>query len=164
MTHPELTAMDVESSPDRPPPRNRMVVAVLSLVGLFVALYLLAHSIGLIPLVCGVGSCEAVQATKWAHVPTPVGQIPVPLIGVAGYVALLGVAIYGLQPDHQDERGPGLILLALATVGVAYSGFLTYLEANVIHAWCMWCVTSASIMALIFLSSLPEPFRSGEAS
>ena len=143
----------------RPPPRNRMVVAVLALVGVFIALYLLAHSIGLIPLICGVGSCETVQSSEWAKVG---GVVPVPLIGVAGYLSLLAVAIVGIQPAHSDSRLPGLLMLGLATMGMAYSGFLTYLEAAVIHAWCVWCVTSASLMTLIFLASLPELARREE--
>ena len=141
-----------ERPPLRPPPRNRMVVAVLSLMGLFVALYLLAHSIGLIPLICGVGSCETVQSSPWAKV----GQVPVPLIGVAGYVSLLVLAILGIQPSRKDSWGIGLLMLGLATGGMAYSAFLTYLEAAVIHAWCVWCVTSTALMTLIFLASLPE--------
>lgn len=150
----------IDASSDRPPPRNRMAVAVLALVGLFVALYLLAHSVGLIPLVCGVGSCETVQASPYARV----SGIPVPLLGVGGYVALLGVALYGLRPDRQGRKGPGLVLFGLGLIGVSYSGYLTYLEANVIHAWCLWCVASACLMTLIFLFSLPELFRSGDAT
>ena len=134
-----------------------MAVAVLSLVGLFVAVYLSAYSAGLIPLICGVGSCETVQASPWAMV----GPIPVPLLGVIGYLSLLGVALFGLQSTQLDSRGPGLVMLALATVGVAYSAFLTYLEAAVINAWCMWCVISAVLMSLIFLASLPELRRRG---
>jgi uncharacterized membrane protein len=129
-----------------------MVVAVLSLMGIFVALYLLAHSVGLIPLICGVGSCSTVQSSQWAKV----GQVPVPLIGVAGYGSLLVLAILGIQPSWHDSRKIGLLMLGLTTVGVAYTAFLTYLEAAVIHAWCVWCVTSAALMTLIFLASLPE--------
>jgi len=140
---------------DRPPPRNRMVVAVLALMGVFVALYLLAHSMGLIPLVCGVWSCDTVQSSQWAKV----GQVPVPLIGVAGYGSLLVLALLGIQPFWKDSRGIGLLMLGLATVGVAYTAFLTYLEAAVIQAWCVWCVTSAVLMTLIFLASLPEVGR-----
>jgi uncharacterized membrane protein len=154
---PTALAADPESPPLRPPPRNRMAVAVFSLVGLLVSLYLAAYSAGLIPLICGVGSCETVQASEWA---TQAG-IPVPVIGIGGYLSLLVVALVGLQPGRQHDRGPGLVLLALATIGVAYSAFLTYLEARVINAWCMWCVTSAIIMALIFLATLPELFRRG---
>ncbi len=150
------TAADPASPPHRPPPRNRMAVAVLSLVGLFIALYLLAYSAGLIPLICGVGSCETVQASQWAKV----GRVPVPLLGVGGYLSLLVVALIGLHPDRQDARWPGLVMLGLATIGVAYSAYLTYLEAAVINAWCMWCVISAVLMTVIFLCSLPE-FRRG---
>jgi uncharacterized membrane protein len=132
-----------------------MVVAVLALIGLFVSLYLLSYSVGLIPLICGVGSCETVQASEWAKV----GPIPVPLLGVGGYLSLLAVAMYGLQPAHAGARGPGLVLFALASIGFAYSGFLTYLEARVINAWCMWCLTSAAIMTLIFFASVPELLR-----
>ena len=158
MTLPAYTAAS-EAPPHRPPPRNRMVVAVLSLVGLFISLYLLAYSVGLIPLLCGVGSCETVQASAWAKQ----GGIPVPLIGVGGYLSLLMASMYGLQPGLQPARGAGLLMFVLAAIGFAYSGFLTYLEARVINAWCMWCVTSAILMTLIFLASLPE-LRRGAAA
>ena len=134
-----------------------MVVAVLAVMGLFVALYLLAYSIGVVPLICGFGSCVTVQASAWATV----GPLPVPLVGVGGYAVLIGVALLGLQPECYGSRGLGLLMLGLATIGVAYSAFLTYLEAVVIRAWCLWCVVSALFMTLIFLASLPE-LRRGE--
>jgi uncharacterized membrane protein len=46
-------------------------------------------------------------------------------------------------------------IFGIAAVGVAFSGWLTYLEALVIHAWCQWCVVSAILITLIFLLSLP---------
>lgn len=144
-----------ERPPLQPPPRNRMVVAVVSLMGVFVALYLLAYSIGLVPLICGVGSCETVQASQWAKV----GPVPVPLIGVAGYGSLLFLALLGIQPSWAESRPVGLVMFGLAAVGAAYTAFLTYLEAAVIHAWCVWCVTSAVLMTFIFLATLPEVGR-----
>ena len=66
-----------------------MVIAVLSMVGLFVALYLMAHNLGLTgPIVCGVGDCGTVQSSVYAKV----GPIPVSAIGVAGYLILLCLA------------------------------------------------------------------------
>ena len=35
-----------------------------------------------------------------------------------------------------------------------FSGWLTYLELFVIHAICVWCVTSAAIITLIFIAAL----------
>ena len=75
---------------------------------------------------------------------------------MAGYIALLALSMAGLQPGR--ERAPliGGLLLAGSGFGVAYSAYLTYLEAFVIHAWCQWCVISAILMTLIFLASLKE--------
>lgn len=141
------------------PPRNRMVVAVLSLVGLFVALYLMAHSLGWTgSLICGIGECATVQSSAWAWV----GPIPVSGIGVAGYAALLGLALVGLRPGMRRSRTVGLVLLAGSGAGVAFSAWLTYLEAFVIRAWCQWCVVSAILITLIFLASLPELRRGRE--
>ena len=54
------------------PPLNRMVIAVLSMVGLFVALYLMAHNLGLTgPIVCGVGDCGTVQSLSLIHISEP---------------------------------------------------------------------------------------------
>lgn len=138
---------------DAPAPVNRMVVAVLSLVGLFVSFYLMAHSFGWTgSLLCGVGDCETVQASRWARV----GPVPVSVIGVVGYAALLALALTGLQQGRRASRAIGALLLSGATAGVAFSAWLTYLEAAVIHAWCQWCVTSAILITLIFLAALPE--------
>ena len=132
---------------------NRMVIAVLSLVGFFVAFYLLSHSLGWTgTLMCGVGDCSAVQASPYAWV----GPIPVSAIGFVGYIVYLGLSVVGIQPGWRSSRSIGVMLLATATIGLAYSAYLTYLEAAVIHAWCQWCVISAILVALIFLAALPE--------
>ena len=138
------------------PPMNRMVIALLALVGLFVALYLWAHNAGLTgPLVCGVGDCGTVQSSPYAKI----GPVPVSAIGVVGYLALMGLSFAGIQPSQRDSRVIGGLLLGGATFGVLFSGYLTYLEAAVINAWCQYCVASAIIMTAIFVATIPEAFR-----
>ncbi len=128
-----------------------MVVATLSLVGLFVALYLSLWSYGFMgELVCTVGGCETVQTSKYAKL----FGVPVAVFGVGGYLALLGVSLLGLQPAWAARREPTIWLALLSGAGVAYSAYLTYLEAFVIHAWCQWCVVSAILMLLIFAAAL----------
>jgi len=39
---------------------------------------------------------------------------------------------------------------------VLFSAWLTYLELGVIHAICIWCVTSAVIVTLILLTSIAD--------
>jgi uncharacterized membrane protein len=131
--------------------RHRQAIALLALVGFFIALYLWLHQIGVGgELKCGTGGCETVQASPWAE---QLG-IPVAFYGVVGYAAILAVALVGLQPAWLGRRGPTLLLAALTSVGVLFSAWLTYLELFVIHAICRWCVTSAVLMAAIWIVSL----------
>ncbi len=131
--------------------RNRQAIAYLALVGFFVALYLWLHQIGVGgELKCGTGGCDTVQASRWAK---QLG-IPVALYGVVGYATILAVALVGLRPAWLGRRGPTLLLAALATGGVLFTAWLTYLELFVIHAVCRWCVASAVIITAIWLVSL----------
>ncbi len=131
--------------------RHRQTIAVLALVGWFIALYLGLHALGIGgELKCGTGGCETVQTSRWAAL---LG-VPVAFYGVAGYAAILAVALVSLQPARLERRGPVLLLAALATGGVLFSGWLSYLELFVIHAICRWCVTSAVLMTAIWLVSL----------
>jgi uncharacterized membrane protein len=127
--------------------RHRQAIALLALAGFFVALYLWLYKIGLAgELKCGTGGCDTVQTSRWAEL---LG-IPVAFYGVVGYAVLLAVALVGVQPAWLGRRGPTLLLAALATAGMAFSAWLTYLELFVIHAICRWCVASAVIMAVIW--------------
>jgi uncharacterized membrane protein len=135
------------------PSVNRMVIAILSVLGLSVSLYMWAYAAGLTgPVLCGIGDCEAVQNSEFSRI----GGVPVAALGVAGYLALLLSALAGLQPGWQTSRKISWLLFGGSLVGLAFSAYLTYLEAFVIYAWCQWCVSSAIIMALAFGASIPE--------
>lgn len=130
---------------------HRMVGAVAALVGLFVSLYLWLWHLGLMgSLACGTGGCEVVQASRYAMF----AGVPVALLGVIGYAAMLGVSLVGLHGRWADSPGPTRLLVALAGIGVLFSAYLTYLEAEVIHAWCRWCVGSAIIVTVIFVTAV----------
>lgn len=135
------------------PPLNRMAMAVLALIGLVIAGYMLLYKLGVLPAVaCGDGACEVVQASPWSVF---LG-VPVPLIGVGGYGLLLGLALAGVQPAFADNRRIGLALFALSAIGLLFSAYLSWVEATLIGAWCRWCIGSAVVAALLFLFSLPE--------
>jgi len=131
---------------------------VLNVIGLGVAAYLTyIHYTGLKGLVCptGGGSCLQVQSSVWSRI----DGIPVALIGLIGYAAIL---VSQLAPEREESR---LATLGLTMVGVGFSAYLTYRELFSIHAICEWCVSSAVIMTLLFigagiryvLAPVPEP-------
>jgi uncharacterized membrane protein len=131
--------------------RHRQAIAVLALAGLFVSLYLWLWKIGRLgALQCGTGGCERVQTSEWAVF---LG-LPVAFYGVVGYAALLATSLVGLQPRFLERREPTIALAAMASLGVAFSAYLTWLELAVIHAWCRWCVGSAVIITGIWVAAL----------
>ena len=129
----------------------KMGAALMSLLGLFVSVYLYLHQIGRIgALACGTGGCETVQTSQWSRI----AGVEVALIGVVGYAALLAVALIALQPSPAARRWPVDLLAALAAGGVLFTVYLTYLELFVIHAICRWCVGSAAIIVSILILAL----------
>lgn len=126
---------------------RRMAVAVLSLVGLFIALYLYLYKIGKIgTLACGTGGCETVQLSPQSRF---LG-VEVALIGVIGYLALLVLAMAALQPQFAGRSKPLLLLLVASGGAFVFTLYLKYLEFFVIHAICRWCVGSAVIITAVF--------------
>ena len=132
---------------------KRMIVAALALAGIFIALYLTLYKLGVIgELSCSIGSCETVNTSKWSRF---LG-LPVAAWGVLFYLDVFAVALIGTLPRFEDERVISVVLVVEAAVGVLFSAWLTYLELGVIHAICIWCVTSAIIVTLIFFVSLAD--------
>jgi uncharacterized membrane protein len=129
-----------------------MMIAVLAMVGMFIALYLTLYKMGMIgSLSCSIGSCETVNTSRWARF---LG-LPVAAWGVFFYLDVLVIAILGISPHRAASSRVIAWLLAVWTgIGVIFSGWLTYLELFTIHAICVWCVTSAVIVLVIFALSV----------
>src|SRR5690554_6854574 len=90
---------------------------VLALAGIGIASYLTyVHYAGLSP-VCTTGGCVRVQASRYAKL----AGVPVPLIGLIGYVAIFA----SLLVRGELAR---LATAFMAIGGFAFSVYLTYLE------------------------------------
>ena len=120
----------------------RRALLVLNVVGLAVAIYLTyIHYAGLNPICTGGGSCLEVQTSVWSKL----AGVPVALIGLIGYVAIL---VSQLLPDREETR---LATLAMTLIGFGFSAYLTYRELFSIHAICEWCASSAVIMTVMLI-------------
>ena len=127
----------------------RRAIATVALLGLAISAYLTwVHYAGIEPVCTGISDCERVQTSSYAEL---VG-IPVALLGVLGYAALL-----------VSLRGPVELTALLAYVAVAFSGYLTWAELFRIDAICQWCVASAlasvAIAVLATLNALRVPLH-----
>jgi uncharacterized membrane protein len=131
--------------------RPRVIIAVLAIVGAFIALYLTLYKVGVVgDISCSVGSCETVNTSRWA---TFLG-LPVAAWGLGTYLVILVLAIVGVQERLETSRAISAALLGLSGWSVLFSAWLTYLELFVIKAICVWCVTSAVLMLAIFAVSM----------
>ncbi len=130
-----------------------MIVAALALAGIFISLYLTLYKLGVIgELSCTIGSCETVNTSRWSVF----FGLPVAAWGLLFYLDVFGVALLGTMPRFEDEPIISIVLVVEAAIGVLFSAWLTYLELAVIHAICIWCVTSAVIVLLIFVVSFAD--------
>jgi uncharacterized membrane protein len=130
-----------------------MIIAVLALCGVFISAYLTLYKLGYIgTLSCSIGSCETVQTSKWAKF---LG-LPVAAWGVGYYVVVLATAVTGTMASFAESRRISVLLVGEAVAGFAFSAYLTSLEAFVIHAYCMYCLGSASIVTLIVIASVAD--------
>ena len=130
-----------------------MILGTLALIGVFVSTYLTLYKLGYIgTLQCAVGSCETVNTSRWA---TFLG-LPVAAWGLGFYVMALALIMVGIQERYADSRTLSIVYVVLTGWGVVFSGWLTYLELFVINAICIWCVTSACIVAIMFLVAIAD--------
>jgi uncharacterized membrane protein len=124
---------------------------VLALVGIGIAAYLTyVHYEELSP-VCSTGGCERVQSSRYAKV----GGVPVPLIGLVGYVAIFASLLVRGELARLSTAG-------MALGGFAFSVYLTYLELFEIDAICQWCVGSAVVMTLIAILATIRALRADD--
>ena len=119
--------------------RLLIAVIVLCVLGIADAGYLTyVHYAGLKVLCLSSGGCETVQASRWAKL----DGIPVSVLGLIGYIGILG----SLAIRTELGRAAGF---AIALIGFGFSMYLTYRELFTIEAICQWCVGSAVLMTAL---------------
>lgn len=132
---------------------RRQALALLAVVGILIALYLTLYKMGVIGVLsCSIGSCETVNTSKWSML----FGVPIAEWGLAAYLALFGLAIAGSTEARERSVTIARLLVALAGFSVLFSAWLTWLELFVIHAICIWCVTSALLWVVIFAVSVAD--------
>jgi uncharacterized membrane protein len=111
----------------------------VALVGLAIAGYLTAvHYAGGEPVCAIAHGCATVQKSAYAEL----AGVPVALLGLAGYVAILA----SLAGDGERAR---TVTAGLAFAGFGFSAWLTYVEVFELQAICIWCVASALCMTAL---------------
>jgi uncharacterized membrane protein len=130
---------------------------VLALSGVLIAGYLVISEATNTQTICpanGAFNCDLVQKSIYSKV----GPIPVAVIGLVGYLAILAILLLESRVELFAERGK-TIVFGMTLIGLLFSGYLTAMEAFVLHAWCVWCLGSAIVMLLLFGVSFARLWR-----
>jgi vitamin-K-epoxide reductase (warfarin-sensitive) len=121
----------------------RYVIAALAVLGIVVSVlaFQIHYSNAVQP--CDINShwdCGIVNHSRYAMI----GKVPVAAVGIVGYF-ILGVLAF--------MRRRSLTLIA-SLAGLGYALYLTNIEAHKLEVWCLYCVSSQIIIALITLLAI----------
>lgn len=139
--------------------RLSQLAIALTVIGLLVSIYMTIYAITSNDNMCvGSQDCSVVNASKYSKVNIAGIQIPVAVIGVVGYAAILGVLLSENNIEFLREHGT-LVFFGLALTGFLFTLYLIYLEVALIRAYCPFCIASQSAMTLIFILSVIRVVR-----
>jgi len=122
--------------------RLMSLVAILAVCGIAVSSVSLQHHYATSKTAyCEIGetfNCDIVNRSEYSSV----FGIPVALIGMLGYAALVGLATV-----YRERRETPVMLFSGAAVGLAFALYLTYIEGHVLGVWCILCLSSLALIA-----------------
>jgi len=122
----------------------------LAVIGLLVSIYMTIFKLTSNETMClGSGGCSTVNTSRYSEV----GGIPVALIGVTGYTAILILHFLEKRSGFFNEQG-SLLIFGISLTGFLFNLYLIYVETFLIKAYCPFCITSQIAMSLIFIVAL----------
>jgi uncharacterized membrane protein len=123
--------------------------ALVALAGLADSIYLTVHHYTAEPVPCSIiTGCEQVLTSSYAEL----YGIPTAAFGVAAYLTALVLALLTAFGNRQTWSLFGAVVVVMGI----FTGWLIYLQAVVIEAFCQFCLISAATtltLLLIFLAS-----------
>lgn len=95
-------------------------------------------------------SCDKVLASSYAEI----WGVPVALIGLLGFLLLLGLAAWGLwRRDRSSSHFPAILVL-VAGLGLLFELAMTWVEFFIIHALCPYCLAALGLIVAAFVASV----------
>jgi vitamin-K-epoxide reductase (warfarin-sensitive) len=121
----------------------RFLLVFLSLAGIVISTMALRIHYSTATEPCSINEhwdCGIVNHSSFSMI----GPVPVAAVGIVGYLALGILALLRRR----------ILFAGAAILGLLFALHLTSIERNVLQVWCLYCVISQGIIALITLLSL----------
>lgn len=131
-------------------PKLPILAALVALIGLVDSVYLTIHHLTAEPVPCSIISgCETVLTSPYAEM----AGIPLAAFGAAAYFVAFSLAVLAASGNRIMWKvfGAETVIMAL------FTGWLIYLQAAVIGAFCQFCLLSATTsltLLVLFIISL----------
>jgi len=128
----------------------KLIAVVLSLVGVADGIYLTVHHYTQEAVPCSLtDGCEQVLTSQYAEI----AGIPLAALGAAAYFLAFSFALLSIYGNKITWKlfGFQVVLMAL------FTGWLLYVQAYLIHAFCQFCLLSALTtfsLLIVYLLSL----------
>jgi uncharacterized membrane protein len=130
--------------------RLSQLAIILTIIGLLVSIYMTIYKITSNDSMCiGSGDCKTVNASRYAEI----YGIPVAVLGIVGYSAILAVLLLERKPGFFQQNGT-LLFFGLSLTGFLFTLYLIFVETVLIKAYCPFCITSQTAMTIIFIISV----------
>jgi len=118
-------------------------IALLAFAGILVSSISLYHHFSKSKTsFCDIGqsfNCDLVNRSEYSMF----HGIPVALLGILGYLLILALATV-----YREKAETPFILAGTTLAGLGFALYLTYIEAFVLHAWCILCLSSLALVAI----------------
>jgi vitamin-K-epoxide reductase (warfarin-sensitive) len=121
----------------------RYLLVFLSLAGIVISTMALRIHYSNAAEPCSINDhwdCGIVNHSSYSMI----GPVPVAAVGIVGYIVLGILALMRRR----------ILLSGAAILGLVFALHLTSIERNVLQVWCLYCVISQAIIALITLLSI----------
>lgn len=131
--------------------KTNLIALSAAIIGAIDAIYLSWIKFSHNETLCapGLGDCFTVNTSRYSEI----YGIPIALFGLAAFLFIIAILLGESRCSFLQENG-SLLLFGVSLIGVLYSTYLTYLEAYIILAWCPYCVLSATMITIIFITSI----------
>jgi len=137
----------VTASPARTTNRLCNAIALLALAGILVSSVSLYHHFSRSKTsFCDIGqsfNCDLVNRSQYSvfH------GVPEALLGILGYLLILSLATV-----YREKAETPFILAGVTLAALGFALYLTYIEAYVLYAWCILCLSS--LLLIVILAAL----------
>jgi uncharacterized membrane protein len=98
--------------------------------------------------IAGVGNCALVNSSAYSEI----YGIPIAYIGLLAYLLIFILMITMRSRILFVSKIPYL-LFGITLTGFLFSGYLTYVQFGILHAYCPYCLLSAVTTTCLFIVS-----------